>query len=222
MIPANFETNYKAATRKTPRWLKAPLLNALLIGTSVAILSGCAATTRDVDPRDTIHYDANYDFSDKNKIVDDLTNSLLNAPPLQSDTDQPVLIIYGVSNQTSEHIDTGGITDDMRLALMQSGRYRFLSKTQRDNIATEVAFQKSGAVNPNQIVRLGQQSGADYILGGTLRSIEKKQPRQQRLNKRKLVYYSLNMELTSLETGEVAWADKVDLAREASQPILRW
>lgn len=195
---------------------------ALALCLGVATLTGCAATTREINTEDTIHYDANYDFSDKNRIVEDLTGSLLASPTLASNKSAPVVIIYGVANQTSEHIDTGGITDDIRLALLDSGRYRFLSKVQRDNIAKEVAFQSSGAVDPAQIVQIGKQSGADYILGGTLRSIEKKQPRQWRLNKRKLVYYSLNLEMTSLTSGEIAWADKVELAREASKPILRW
>jgi len=185
-------------------------------------LAGCAATTRDLDVEDPINYDASYGFSDKKRIVDDLTNSLLNSPTVPAGNERPVLIIYGVANQTAEHIDTGGITDDIRLALMQSGRYRFISKTQRDNINSEVAYQSGGAVDPAQIVAIGKQTGADYILGGTLRSIEKKQPRQWRLNKRKLVYYSLNLELTSLSSGEITWADKVEIARESSQPIIRW
>lgn len=186
------------------------------------VMSGCAATTRDLNPDDPVHYDANYDFSDKKRIVDDLTTSLLNSPAVAADSDTPVLIVYGVANQTSEHIDTGGITDDIRLALLQAGKYRFVSKAQRDNIASELAFQSGGAVDPAQVAVIGKQTGADYILGGTLRSIEKQQPKQWRLNKREMIYYSLNLELTSLTTGEIAWADKVELAREASKPILGW
>ena len=68
----------------------------------------------------------------------------------------------------------------------------------------------------------GKQLGADYILSGALRSIEKTQQKQIRLTKKKLVYYSLNLELTDLTTGEITWADKVELAREASRPIIGW
>lgn len=194
----------------------------LLFTIGALVLTGCAATTRDLNPDDPIHYDASYDFSDKKRIVDDLTASLLNSPTVPVDSGVPLLIIYGVANQTSEHINTGGITDDIRLALLQSGKYRFLSQVQRDNINKEVAYQQSGAVDPQQIIKTGKQSGADYILGGTLRSIEKTQPRQWRLNKREIIYYSLNLELTSLTTGEVAWADRVEIAREASRPIIGW
>ncbi len=198
------------------------VLNAIVVAVSALLLVGCAATTRDLNPDDPIHYDASYDFSDKKRIVDDLTASLLNSPTVPADSSAPLLIVYGVANQTSEHINTGGITDDIRLALLQSGRYRFLSEVQRDNINKEVAYQQSGAVDPQQLIKTGRQSGADYILGGTLRSIEKTQPRQWRLNKREIIYYSLNLELTSLTSGEIAWADKVEIAREASRPIIGW
>lgn len=198
------------------------LKNLTIVVLAALFLSGCAATTRELNTEETFHYDANYDFSDKKRIVDDLTNSLLNSGALPARSDAPIVIIYGVANQTSEHIDTSGITDDIRLALLQSGRYRFVSKIQRDNIMQETAFQATGNVDPSQLVALGRQSGAEYILGGTLRSIEKKQPRQWRLNKKEVIYYSMNLEMTSLTTGEIAWADKVEMAREASKPIVRW
>lgn len=204
----------KQATRTTV--ITASLAAAMVLG------AGCAATTAELDPNEPFHYDANYDFSDKKRIVDDLATSLLSASSATEGDDKPVLIVYGVANQTAEHIDTGGITDDIRLRLLDSGRYRFLNRVQRQNLATEVSYQTSGVVDPAQVVELGKQSGADYILAGTLRSIEKDQPRQWRLNKRKMVYYSLNLEMTSLVTGEITWADQVELAREASQPILRW
>jgi len=131
------------------------------------------------------------------------------------------LISYGIGNQTSEHINTSGISDDIRLALVQSGRYQMLNETQRANIDAEAKYQQ-GKVPASEQIQQGRQLGADYVLAGTLRSIVKKQPRQIRLNKKKLVYYSLNLELTDTETGAISWADKIEIARESSQPIVGW
>jgi len=186
------------------------------------VLGGCAATTRTIDPESEVHYDASYDFSDKKEIVEALTSSLLATPRVQQVSGKPVIVTYGVANQTSEHIDTGGITDAIRLELIQSGQYRFLNRRQRDNVLDETDYQYAGFVPPEQRVAEGRQLGADYILSGTLRSIEKRQPRQWRLNKRKLVYYSMTLELTDLQTGELSWADDVEIARESSQPIIGW
>lgn len=194
----------------------------LCICTILTLLSGCAATTRTLDPDVEQHYDASYDFSDKKQIVETLTDSLLSSSAVSTESGKPVIIVYGVDNETSEHINTGGITDDIRLSLIKSGEYRFLNRKQRSNVQAETNFQQAGFVPPEQRVSEGRQLGADYILSGTLRSIEKKQPRQWRLNKKELIYYSMNLELTNLESGEISWADNVEIAREASRPIIGW
>lgn len=199
-----------------------PVLRVLgILGISVA-LGACAATTRNLDPDVEHHYDASYDFSDKKQIVDTLTGSLLSAASVSTETEKPVIVIYGIDNETSEHISTSGISDDIRLALIHSGEYRFINRKQRENVLDEADFQHAGFVAPEQRVSEGRQLGADYILSGTLRSIEKKQARQWRLNKRELIYYSMNLELTNLETGEISWADAVEIARESSRPIIGW
>jgi len=187
-----------------------------------SLLAGCAATTRTLDPDVEQHYDASYDFSDKKQIVQVLTDSLLSSPGVVTEPEKPVIIVYGVDNETSEHISTSGITDDIRLALIKSGQYRFLNRKQRDNLLDETDYQYAGFVPPEQRVTEGRQLGADYILSGTLRSIEKKQPRQWRLNRRRLIYYSMNLELTDLQSGEISWADNVEIARESSRPIIGW
>lgn len=192
---------------------------SLLLLSTTLIINGCA-TTRVVDPDSEIHYDAYYDFSDKQQIVDHLSQNLVNF--VDGSNNRPVVISYGIGNETSEHINTGGISDDIRLALVQSGRYQLINEAQRSNIDRESTHQQSGSVSPADRILQGRQLGADYILAGTLRSIVKKQQRQFRLNKKKLVHYSLNLELTNTETGAISWADKVEIAREQSRPIIGW
>ncbi len=196
---------------------------ALSVGAAVVALTiglGGCATTRSIDPDSQVHYDASYDFSDKDLIVNHLSESLVNF--VDGSNARPVIISYGIGNQTSEHINTSGISDDIRLALVQSGKYQLINEAQRANIDEESGFQKTGAVPESQRIAQGRQLGVDYILGGTLRSIVKNQPRQIRLTKKKLVHYSLNLELTDTETGAIAWADKVEIARESSRPIIGW
>lgn len=185
------------------------------------VMSGCMATTKNLDPGADLHYDASYDFSDKNQIVERLVTPLLTAPvfPVQA---KPILIVYPVVNETSEHISTGGITDSIRMKLIQSGKFRFINERQRENIQQETSYQNQGYVDPAMRVERGRQLGADYLLSGTLRSIKKKQPKQWRLTKKERIYYSLDLTMTDLKTGEIVYADQAELAREASQPIIGW
>jgi len=184
------------------------------------LLTASCASVRTVDTAVETHVDARYDFSDKAEIVDRLSASLVDYAA--SSVNRPVLISYGIGNETSEHINTGGISDDIRLALIRSGQYQLINEAQRFNIQDEASYQQSGAVPVSQRIAQGRQLGADFILAGTLRSIVKRPPRSITLVKKKLVYYSLNLELTDTVTGGIAWADKVELAREQSRPIIGW
>lgn len=188
---------------------------------ALLVFSGCAAHTTNINPKDEVHYDASYDFSDKNRIVEGLVAPLLAAPTFPVEK-KPILIVYPVVNETSEHISTGGITDAIRMKLIQSGRFRFIDERQRENIQEETIYQDQGFVDPAMRVQKGRQLGAEYILSGTLRSIKNKQPEQWRLNKKERIYYSLDLAMTDLKTGEIVYVDQVELAREASKPIIGW
>ena len=186
------------------------------------IMTGCAATTQNLNPEDEVHYDATYDFSDKKQIVDRLVNPLIAAPVFPAGASKPILIVYPVVNETSEHISTGGITDEIRMKLLQSGKFRFINERQRENIQEETTYQYEGYVDPAMRVERSRQLGADYILSGTLRSIKKEQAKQWRLYKKERIYYSLDLTMTDLKTGEIVYVDQAELAREASQPIIGW
>lgn len=188
---------------------------------SAAGFFGCTVTTRTVQPDEEVHYDEEYDFSDKKKIVDSLVSSLRQVKFIDTSS-RPVVVVYGVQNRTSEHISTKLITDDIREALMETGQFRFINKQQRENIAKETDYQYGGAVDPTQRVLLAKQAGAKYMLTGTLYSIEKEEPKQVRLKKKTLNYYKLHLELTDLESGLVEWTKGVEIIREASKPFIGW
>jgi penicillin-binding protein activator len=186
------------------------------------MMTGCSTTTRDISPDESIHYDEGYDFSDKKAIVADLVGSLTTKPPLVARYDRPIMIVYGVANRTSEHIETDGITDDIRQELLQSGKARFVNKVQRENIQSESDYQYGGNVSAETRLTRARQVGAEYMISGTLRSIKKREGKGIRLNRDTLQYYSLTLELTDLKTGLIEWTDSAEIARESSKPFIGW
>jgi len=192
-----------------------------LVTFTFIVTSGCIATTRNVDVDKELHYDESYDPTDKKVFIKKLVAPLLTRS-FPAVKEKPVVVIYGIGNRTDEHIDTSGITDEIRKELINSGKFYFVSETQRDNIAKETSYQHKGPVDPATRIQLAKQVGAEYILSGTLRSIEKKQMHQIRVKKKTLKYYSLNLEMTNLENGLVEYADSVEIARESSKPIIGW
>jgi hypothetical protein len=202
--------------------LQIKTLRLFLAVAAVLFMAGCTVTTRDISSDQEVIYDEGYHFSDKKNIVNAMADSLISKPPLVNANDRPVIVVYGIANRTSEHISTSAITDDIRQVLLASGKVRFVNKIQRENISRETDYQYSGKVTTETRIKLGRQVGADYMLTGTLRSIEKKQPRQMRLKKKILKYYSLNLELTDLETSLIEWADSAEVIRESSRPFIGW
>ena len=188
----------------------------------VLLAAGCSVTTREVTPDEKVIYDEGYHFSDKKAIVADMVQSLLSKHPLVRATERPVLIAYGIANRTSEHISTSGISDDIRQALVNSGRVRMVNESQRKNIEAETSYQYGGSVAAETRILKARQVGAEYMLSGTLRSIRKNEEQQFRLKKRTLQYYSLNMELTDIETGLIEWADSTEVIRESAKPFIGW
>ncbi len=208
--------------KKQPRFTSLMVASALLAVIMITAMAGCRASTRDYEATDTIHYDASYDFSDKNKIVNDLTESLTNRSPLAARRDRPVVIVYNVANRTSEHISTDLITDDIRQNILETGKARFVNRIQRETIQEELGYQYAGDVTPETRAQRARQIGAEYMITGTLRAISKDEPRQVRLRKRRLQYYSLTLEMTHLETGLIEWADSVEIVREEAKPFVGW
>ena len=196
--------------------------SALLVSVALLMMTGCSATTRDISPGEAGHYDENYDVTDKMAIVSDLVESLVNKPPLVARYDRPIIIVYGVANRTSEHIETDGITDDIRREIMQSGKARFVNKVQRENIQDETSYQYGGNVSAETRLTRARQVGAEYMISGTLRNIKKREGKGFRMKRDTLQYYSLTLELTDLETGLIEWTDSAEIARESSKPFIGW
>ena len=80
---------------------KIGLIKPCFLALCVLSLSACVSTTRTLDPNVETHVDASYDFSDKKQIVDALTESLLSSPRISTESDKPIVVVYGVNNAVS-------------------------------------------------------------------------------------------------------------------------
>lgn len=191
----------------------------LLLPISAFLLSGCFAHVRTVD--EPTHYDERFDYVDLKTLSERMASSILSGPPVGERSGAPVVVVYGISNRTSEHIDTVALSDSIRTLLIKSGEVRFINKTQRENIEKEIE-KTQGRVSPETQIELGAQVGAEYMLTGTLSSIEKEEMKQARIHRRNLLYYKLTMELTNIKTALIEWSDEQEIVREAHRPLIGW
>ncbi|WP_373998679.1 penicillin-binding protein activator LpoB [Bdellovibrio bacteriovorus] len=145
--------------------------------------------------------------TDMQKAVTDLVASLMNAPAINSAKKMPVVMVTGLQNKTSEHIDTQSIMDMVRVELMKSGKVGFIDKEARQDISDEYNYQNSGMVEQESKKGPGGQIGADFIINGRLDSIV------QEVGKDKSVYYKLTLNLTNLKTSMITWSDQKQIRK---------
>ncbi len=139
--------------------------------------------------------------TDMQKAVADLVKSMGSAKVIATAKTEPVVMVTGLQNKTSEHIDTQSIMDMLRVELMKSGSVSFIDKEAREDVAAEYQYQNSGMVSGTTKKGPGDQVGADFIINGRLDSIV------QEVGKEKTVYYKLTLNLTNLKTNVIAWSD---------------
>jgi uncharacterized protein (TIGR02722 family) len=193
-----------------------PLVPFLLLG------AGACRTVQYDDPDKVETLTIDFGSTDLKTLASGMVDSMIAAPQLAyidhgGKGDDKRIIIYtaGVNNRTSEHIDTTGITDSIRTSLLKSGRFRLAATDQgQDDLGEQVRFQQgSGRVDPTQAKAFGKQIGADMVLLGNLRSIEKSHGRSDD------VWYQFVLELVDIETGEIIWIEEQDIRKTEKSGI---
>lgn len=139
--------------------------------------------------------------TDMQKAVYDLVGSMTKHPTISKAKNPPVVMVTGLQNKTSEHIDTQSIMDMIRVELMKTGQVTFIDKEARQDIADEYNYQNSGMTSADTKKGPGGQVGADFIVNGRMDSIT------QEVGKDKTVYYKLTLNLTNIKTSVIAWSD---------------
>jgi hypothetical protein len=200
-----------------------PLFMSLLVATAL-LQSGCAmfrASTKEVDVEQEKHMDADFDYSDMRKITQSMADDLLNSAFMREQSQQPIYMIAGVENRTSNYVDTKALTDRMRTIIFTSGKAQFVNEARRADLLKEQGYQAAN-VTPETQTAIGRQLGARYMMSGSLMEMRNDSPKQVRISKQKLNYYKLTMEVTDLESGLLAWTKEIEFARQASLPLIGW
>lgn len=189
----------------------------------VALFASCSSIRYD-DPNRVETLTIDYGSTDLQTLSGEMVESLISAQSLNY-LDNPGkgedkrIIVYtgGVENRTSEHIDTQGITDKMQTALLKSGKFRFVAaKAGQAEIEDQVRFQQeTGRVREDMMRSFGKQIGADVILYGTLRSIDKKKGSSLESGgaRKEDVYYQFVLKCVNIDTAEILWQEESELRK---------
>jgi len=111
----------------------------------------------------------------------------------------PTVLVGSFRNESSEHIDTSIISSTMEVTIFNSGKMDFVAggKT-RDELRAERQDQQSNA-SENTASGLANETGADFMLFGTVRAIVDKAGNET------VRTYFVTAEMTNVETNARMW-----------------
>jgi len=153
------------------------------------------------------------------KDLDDLmkTNmTALMASPLWAtwrSSKQPVIAIWPIKNDTSEHLDDQMLTllSDMETEFINGGVVSVVSRERQAEMIAEANLQQTGDFNPAMAAQIGRQIGAQYFVTGKLQAVD------ERFDKERRVQYTLFLQVVEVESSIVKFQTK----SERSKAIVR-
>lgn len=184
---------------------------------AAAPLAACSTNTTYEDPEGIEILDTDFSYSDLKQIAQGITDSFLQSNVWGGDV--PRIVMGGVVNRTNQHIDTVNITDTIRTALIQSGKFSVLAGVGDagiNEINLEIGYQQSGAVDQAQAVELGKQLGAEYVFYGRFTTLAAQKGDVESL------YYKFTLNAVNVTTRQIVWAQEKDLRKRKEKTFLGW
>ncbi|MFP4491023.1 MAG: penicillin-binding protein activator LpoB [Spirochaetaceae bacterium] len=190
---------------------------------SALIITGCATSSRTVQrtAADTqIDLSGRWNDTDSRLVSEEMVQDLMNRPWLNNfrsaEGRAPVLMVGAIRNRSSEHIDTNTFIKDIERELVNSGMVKFVAASdQREQIREERLDQQTQA-SRETIKRLGEETGADFMLQGNISSTT------DAVEGRRVVAYQVSMELVNIETNEKVWIGSKEIKKYIEQKKTKW
>ncbi|MFA7566085.1 MAG: penicillin-binding protein activator LpoB [Alkalispirochaeta sp.] len=193
-----------------------------ITGMALVVLA-CATPSRTVErtAADTqTDLSGRWNDTDSRLVAEQMIDDVLSRPWLSkfnaSAGREPVVIVGTVRNLSSEHINTETFINDMERELVNSGMVRFVAASeQRKELRAERLDQQTQATQET-ISRLGAETGADFMLQGSISSIV------DAVDGQKAVFYQADMELINIETSEKVWLGQKEIKKIIEQKKRGW
>ncbi|RZK77750.1 MAG: penicillin-binding protein activator LpoB [Pedobacter sp.] len=178
--------------------------STLAISLMVLMISSCSRQVTRINTENAADISGRWNVTDSRLVAEEMTKSVATGKWLSSHLEskagkKPTIIVGLVQNKSHEHIDAETFTKDVESSFVQNGTIRLVQGgKKREELRAEKADQQDNA-SVSTMKKFGLESGADYILQGSINSIVDSHKRN------KVVYYQVNLELTDIQTNEVVW-----------------
>ncbi len=129
-------------------------------------------------------------------------------------TKQPTIAIDSITNHTYENLNTAPMTASLFARLTSSGKFRVSDQGQVKASHEQVKdLLDYGATTEKAAQFIGKETGADYVVYGSLANIIRNKPAN------KEVYYRITLNLFDTGTGKLIWKDEQDILKSQRPAI---
>ena len=121
----------------------------------------------------------------------------------------PVVAIWSIRNETSQHIDDqmNALLSSIETYLVNSGDVRVVSRERQQKIINELSLRQNDIYDPQTIGKFGRQLGAKYFVTGKISSVE------ERLKNTRRVQYSLMLQVLEVETSLIVFQNEASRSK---------
>ncbi|WP_430460699.1 penicillin-binding protein activator LpoB [Thalassolituus sp. LLYu03] len=172
-----------------------------LIGASVLLSAGCSTKVTRLDANEEVALSDRWNAKDSELVATEMINDMLSFPwarDFEMDNNRrPTVIISRISNKSHEHIAVDTFINDIKRAIIRSGRAGFVAGgDERDAVRDERRDQE---LNAKDAKAMGQEKAADFALSGTINSLV------DQVGKERVTFYQVDLKLIDMETNMEVW-----------------
>jgi len=181
---------------------------AFVCALSAVMLASCATgpqTTR-VDSGTLTDLTGYWNDNDVDIVCKDLIAKFLDSARItrfaQEKGRLPVIRVGTFKNDSSEHIDTTIVSKRMQVQILNSGKAEFVADSGvSDELRAEAQEQQSWS-SENTAARLADETGADFLLTGAVKTIIQKSGNQE------VRAYDVTADATDISTHKIFWSEE--------------
>ncbi len=189
-------------------------LSMLLV---VGLIAGCASTkVRRTQVEKVVDYSGQWNDTDSRLVAEEMIKDCLAHNWIgefnKAKGHDPIVIVGTVLNRSHEHVDSLVFTKDLERAFINSGKVEVVaSKDERLELREERQDQQQGHTAVETRSPLNRETGADYMVKGTVNSIK------DAIKKKHVILYQINLELIDLATNRKVWLGQKKIKKEVKR-----
>jgi len=186
----------------------------------LVLVAGCGSREVTRTDTDTVTDLSGYwNDTDARIVADSIVEQCLNGRWFDSERvadsgrirELPVIVVGGVRNQSTEHINVDVFMSEIERALLNSGEFSIAAGGRERTEVRDERRDQTIFASPETAAAFGREIGADYVMTGTVNSIEDQE------GSTRAIFYQVNLEMINVETALKVWMGSTEIKK-----IIEW